>query len=200
MIYGTFLLMKSKIHFKNTITMKTQTTNEKAAVQDSKLRELFIEQLQDIYWAEKKLVKTLPKMAEAATSSQLKKAFTNHLEETKNQVIRLEQVFETIGEKAKAKKCLAMAGIADEGEEIIDETDEGTSQRDAALVIAGQKAEHYEIATYGGLAQLAETLGYTEAKNLLGQTLDEEKAADEKLTQIAINGINYKASQESSMN
>lgn len=139
-------------------------------------------------------------MAEAATSSQLKKAFTNHLEETKNQVIRLEQVFETIGEKAKAKKCLAMAGIADEGEEIIDETDEGTSQRDAALVIAGQKAEHYEIATYGGLAQLAETLGYTEAKNLLGQTLDEEKAADEKLTQIAINGINYKASQESSMN
>lgn len=180
--------------------MKTQTINTTSAVPDSKLKELFIEQLQDIYWAEKKLVKTLPVMAKAATSSQLKEAFTNHLEETKNQVIRLEQVFTVIGEKAKAKKCLAMAGITDEGEEIIDETEEGTSQRDAALVFAGQKAEHYEIATYGGLAQLAETLGYTEAKNLLGQTLEEEKAADEKLTQIAKNGINYKASQETNMN
>lgn len=181
--------------------MKTQTMNATAAaVPDSKLKELFIEQLQDIYWAEKKLVKTLPTLAKAATSSQLKDAFTNHLEETKNQVTRLEQVFDIIGEKAKAKKCLAMAGITDEGEEIIDETEEGTSQRDAALVFAGQKAEHYEIATYGGLAQLAETLGYTEAKNLLGQTLEEEKAADEKLTQIAKNGINYKASQETNMN
>jgi ferritin-like metal-binding protein YciE len=93
-----------------------------------------------------------------------------------------------------------MAGITDEGEEIIDETDEGTSQRDAALVFAGQKAEHYEIASYGGLAQLAETLGYAEAKNLLGQTLEEEKNADEKLTQIAKNGINYQASQEPNLN
>ncbi len=180
--------------------MKTQTTSGSAAVQDSKLKELFIEQLQDIYWAENKLVKTLPRMADAATSQQLKDAFMNHMEETKNHVARLEQVFESIDEKAKTKKCLAMAGIVDEGEDIIDETESGTSQRDAALVIAGQKAEHYEIATYGGLAQLAETLGFTEAKNLLGQTLDEEKAADEKLTQIAVNGINYKASQESNMN
>ena len=180
--------------------MKTQTMNAAAAVTNSKLKELFVEQLQDIYWAEKKLVKTLPVMAKAATSSQLKDVFTSHLEETKNHLTRLEQVFESIDEKAKAKKCLAMAGITDEGEEIIDETDEGTSQRDAALVFAGQKAEHYEIATYGGLAQLAETLGYMEAKNLLGQTLEEEKAADEKLTQIAKNGINYKASQETNMN
>ena len=180
--------------------MKTQTMNAAAAVPNSKLKELFVEQLQDIYWAEKKLVKTLPVMAKAATSSQLKDVFTSHLEETKNHLTRLEQVFESIDEKAKAKKCLAMAGITDEGEEIIDETDEGTSQRDAALVFAGQKAEHYEIATYGGLAQLAETLGYMEAKNLLGQTLEEEKAADEKLTQIAKNGINYKASQETNMN
>jgi ferritin-like metal-binding protein YciE len=176
--------------------MKTQTMNNTATGADSKLKEFFVEQLQDIYWAEKRLVKTLPKMADAATSGQLKQAFTSHLEETKNHVIRLEQAFNSIGETAKAKKCLAMSGITDEGEEIIDETEEGSSQRDAALVFAGQKAEHYEIATYGGLAQLAETLGFTEAKNLLGQTLEEEKAADEKLTQVAKNGINYKASKE----
>lgn len=177
--------------------MKTQTVNHSPAVQDSKLKEFFIEQLQDIYWAEKKLVKTLPVMANAATSSQLKDAFTSHLEQTKNHVSRLEKVFESIDEKAKAKKCQAMAGITAEGEDIIDETEEGTAQRDAALIMAGQKVEHYEIASYGGLAQLAETLGYTDAKNLLGKTLEEEKAADEKLTEVAKNGINYKASQES---
>ncbi len=180
--------------------MNTQTTNTAVTTDNSKLKEFFVDELQDIYWAEKKLVKTLPDLAKAATSSQLKEAFTSHLEETKNHVTRLEKVFESIGEKAKAKKCLAMAGITDEGDDIIDETEEGTAQRDAALIFAGQKAEHYEIATYGGLAQLAETLGFTEAKNLLGQTLEEEKAADEKLTQIAKNGINYKASKEQSLN
>lgn len=183
--------------------MSTSTmtnTTPAGAVEDSRLKEFFIEQLQDIYWAEKKLLKVLPTMANAASSLQLKDAFSDHLEETKNQVTRLEQVFESIGEKAKTKKCPAMAGIADEGEDIIDETEEGTAQRDAALIIAGQKAEHYEIATYGGLAQLAETLGFTEAKNLLGQTLEEEKAADEKLSEIAKNGINYKAARESNHN
>lgn len=180
--------------------MQTQTTNRSATAQDSKLKELFVEQLQDIYWAEKKLVKTLPKMADAATTDQLKQAFTDHLQETKNHVSRLERVFDSIGEPAKSKKCLAMAGITDEGDDIIDESEEGTAQRDAALIFAGQKVEHYEIATYGGLAQLAETLGYTEAKNLLGQTLEEEKAADEKLTQIAKHGINYQASREPNLN
>ena len=181
-------------------TSNTKNTSATGAVEDSKLKEFFIEQLQDIYWAEKKLLKVLPIMSNAATSPLLRDAFSNHLQETRNQVTRLEQVFESIGEKAKPKKCPAMAGIADEGEDIIDETEEGTAQRDAALIIAGQKAEHYEIATYGGLAQLAETLGYTEAKSLLGQTLAEEKAADEKLTEIAKNGINYKASREPNNN
>ncbi len=185
-----------------TKTMESNTASTGAAspVQNSKLRDLFVEQLQDIYWAEKKLVKTLPKMSNAATTDVLKDAFADHLEETKTHVDRLEQVFDLIGEKAKTKKCLAMAGITDEGEDIIDESEEGTAQRDAALVLAGQKVEHYEIATYGGLAQLAETLGYNEAKSLLGQTLEEEKAADQKLTDIAKSGINYRASQESSLN
>ena len=174
--------------------MATEVKN--TPVNDSKLREFFYDELQDIYWAEKKLVKTLPKLKEAATSQQLKNAFANHLEQTKTHVSRLEQVFELIGEKAKAKKCLAMAGITDEGDDIIDDTDEGTAQRDVALVMAAQKAEHYEIATYGGLATLAKTLGFDEAKELLGQTLSEEKETDELLTKIAEGGINYKASQE----
>jgi ferritin-like metal-binding protein YciE len=174
--------------------------NSQSATTNSKLKELFVEQLQDIYWAERKLVKTLPKMAEAATSQELKQAFNTHLEETKNQVSRLEQVFESIGETAKAKKCPAMSGIAEEGEEMIELTDEGSFQRDAGLIIAAQKAEHYEIATYGGLTQLAETMGLTEAKQLLGQTLGEEEKTDQLLTQIAKNGVNYKASQEKIMN
>jgi ferritin-like metal-binding protein YciE len=180
--------------------METQTMNNQSAATNSKLKELFVDLLQDIYWAEKKLVKTLPKMAEAATSDKLKQAFTSHLEQTKNHVSRLEQVFSSIGENAKAKKCPAMSGIAEEGEDIIDETEEGTAQRDAGLIIAGQKAEHYEIASYGGLAQLAETMGFTEAKNLLGQTLQEEEQTDKLLSQIAESGINYKASRENNTN
>ena len=180
--------------------METQTRNNQSTAVDSKLKELFVEQLQDIYWAEKKLVKTLPKMAESATTDQLKQAFNTHLEQTRNHVSRLEQVFDSIGETAKSTKCPAMSGIAEEGEDIIDKTEKGTAQRDAGLIIAGQKAEHYEIATYGGLAQLAETLGFTDAKNLLGQTLQEEEQTDKLLSQIAKSGVNYKASKESSMN
>ncbi|HYK76229.1 MAG TPA: ferritin-like domain-containing protein [Daejeonella sp.] len=171
--------------------MKTQT-----AVQSSKLKEFFIDQLKDIYWAEKKLVKTLPKMEDAATTEQLKNAFSSHLTETEDHVTRIEQVFSIIGEDASSTKCAAMAGIVDEGEDIIDETDEGTAQRDVGLIFAGQKAEHYEIATYGGLITLAKTLGYEDAANLLRQTLAEEKNADEKLTSIAENDVNYQAAQE----
>lgn len=173
--------------------METQT-----AVQDSKLKEFFVDQLQDIYWAERKLVKTLPKMQDAATTQQLKDAFGSHLTETEGHVQRIEQVFSIIGEEADTSKCVAMAGIVDEGEDIIDDTDEGTAQRDVGLIFAGQKAEHYEIATYGGLVTLARTLGYEDAANLLRQTLDEEKNADNKLTSIAENDINYQASQEQS--
>src|SRR5438067_1184648 len=156
--------------------MATETTNLTSSsmtgtTTNSKLKELLIDQLQDIYWAEKKLVKALGKMMDAATGSQLKEAFRDHQEQTREHARRLEDVFSSIGEDADTTKCPAMAGIISEAEDIIDETDEGTSQRDAALILAAQKAEHYEIATYGGLAQLAETLGYTEAKQLLGRTL-----------------------------
>ncbi len=174
--------------------MATKTMN--ATTTDSKLQEFFVEQLQDIYWAEKKLVKTLPKLEDAATSQQLKNAFRNHLEQTKEHVMRLENVFNMIGEEADATKCPAMAGIVDEGEDIIDDTDAGTAQRDVGLIFAAQKAEHYEIATYGGLAQLAKTLGYNDASNVLGQTLSEEKETDALLTQIAESNVNYQASRE----
>ena len=170
------------------------TTNR--STDNSKLKEFFIDQLEDIYWAEKKLVKTLPKLEDAATTQQLKNAFANHLRQTEEHVTRLENVFNMIGEDADAKKCPAMAGIIDEGEDIIDDTDTGSAQRDVGLIFAGQKAEHYEIATYGGLVQLAKTLGYSEAANLMEQTLSEEKEADNLLTQIAENNVNYKASLE----
>ena len=165
-------------------------------VQDSKLQEFFIDELKDIYWAEQKLVKTLPKLQKAATSEELQSAFESHLEETKTHVQRLEQAFKLIGEKPVAKKCDAMEGITEEGSSVIEDTDEGTATRDVALVLAGQKAEHYEIATYGGLIQIAQTLGHDDIADLLRQTLEEEKMADEKLTEIAENGINYEASEE----
>ena len=172
------------------------TTPVTPEVRNSKLREFFVDQLQDIYWAEQKLVKTLPKLEEAASSGELKQAFSSHLQETNNHVARLEKVFDLIGEPADSKKCHAIAGIVDEGEEIIDETEENTAQRDVGLIFAGQKAEHYEIATYGGLVQLARTLGYNEAAEVLAVTLAEEKKADSKLTEIAENGINVRAKQE----
>ena len=162
----------------------------------SKLREFFIDQLQDILWAEKKLVKTLEKMKDAATTIRLKESFNDHLKETKQHVERLNEIFALINEKADDKKCKAMAGIVDEGEDIIDDTDKGTAQRDVGLIFAAQKAEHYEIATYGGLATLAHTLGYNQVADILEKTLMEEKQADEMLTYIAENGINYAASQE----
>ncbi|HEY2349323.1 MAG TPA: ferritin-like domain-containing protein [Puia sp.] len=179
--------------------MESQTIRRSANNQEnrnSKLQKFFVDQLKDIYWAEQKLVKTLPKLRDASTSHSLKNAFENHLQETKMHVSRLEQVFSIAGEEKDSVKCQAMAGIVDEGEDIIDETDEGSSQRDVGLIFAGQKAEHYEIASYGGLIQLADTLGYTEATSLLKETLDEEKKADELLTSLAESGINKRALQE----
>jgi ferritin-like metal-binding protein YciE len=174
--------------------MKTQSGNY--VTDDSNLREFFVDQLKDIYWAEKKLVKTLPKLEEAATTEQLKNAFRNHLEQTREHVRRVESVFDMINEEADSTKCPAMAGIVDEGSDIIDETEENTAQRDVGLIFAGQKAEHYEIATYGGLITLAKVLGYNDVASTLHQTLEEEKEADELLTQIAENNVNYKASVE----
>jgi len=167
-----------------------------AGSENSKLKEFFIDELKDIYWAEQKLVKTLPKLGKAATSDELKTAFSDHLEETKVQVQRLEQVFKLLGEKAVAKKCDAMEGITEEGASVIEDTDEGTSTRDVALILAGQKAEHYEIATYGGLVQIARTLGHEDIVELLEQTLEEEKNADQLLTEIAESGVNDQASEE----
>lgn len=160
------------------------------------LREFFVEELKDIYWAEKKLVTTLPKLQKAATTNELKDAFGEHLEATKGHVGRLEQVFQLLDEKAQAKKCEAMEGIVKEGESVIEDTEEGTATRDVALIMAAQKAEHYEIATYGGLKQLATTLGLQEVADLLEATLEEEKQADETLTGIAENNVNYEASEE----
>ena len=177
--------------------METRQNNPVTnVVKNSRLQEFFIDQIQDIYWAEQKLVKTLPKMEDAANSNELKQAFNSHLQETRNHVSRLEKVFDLLGEPAEAKKCHAMAGITDEGEEIIDETEDNTAQRDVGLIFAGQKAEHYEIASYGGLVQLARTLGYADIAEILGVTLAEEKKADGLLTRIAENGINVQAKEE----
>lgn len=179
---------------------KSSTTkkdgNSSARTSDSRLKEFFTDELKDIYWAEKQLVKTLPKMKKAATSSELQQAFEVHLETTNTHVTRLEQVFEMLGEKAVAKKCDAMAGITEEGDGIISETEKGTATRDVGLILAGQKAEHYEIATYGGLAQLARTLGLHEISEILATTLSEEKEADQLLTKIAEDHVNYDAKEE----
>ena len=172
------------------------TKNVGAGAGDSLLQELFLDSIKDIYYAEKALVKALPKMKKAATSEQLAAAFTDHLEVTKNQVVRLEQVFEILEEKPKAKKCEAIEGLIKEAQSIMEDTDEGTSTRDVGLILAAQKVEHYEIASYGGLRQLAATLGYTEIEGLLQETLDEEKETDVLLTQIAENDINYEAVEE----
>ena len=147
------------------------------------LQELFVEELKDIYDAEKQLVKALPKMAKAAESEELRSAFEEHLEITRAHVGRLEEVFKGLGMAARGKTCEGMKGLVEEGQEAIQEF-EGTVL-DAALIASAQKVEHYEIATYGTLATFAEVLGMEDAKDLLGQTLDEEKEADEKLTQIA---------------
>ena len=166
------------------------------AANDTVLKDFFVDELKDIYWAEKKIVSTLPKMKKAATSEKLQQAFEDHLQQSQTHVERLDQVFEHLEEKAQAKKCEAMAGIVEEGEGIIEETEEGTATRDVGLILAAQKVEHYEISTYGGLAQLATTLGLEEVADLLKQTLEEEKQTDQLLTQIAETEVNYAAAAE----
>lgn len=178
--------------------------NKSASKSDSKvspenqsaLLELFVDGIKDIYWAEKHLTKALSKMQKAATSEELQEAFEAHLEQTKEHVTRLEEVFELLEEKAQGKKCEAMEGLVSEGESIIEDTDAGTATRDVGLILAAQKVEHYEIATYGGLAQLAKTLGRDDIAQILEITLAEEKETDELLTNIAESGINYEASAE----
>ena len=177
-------------------TTKTKAPQQTEDVQESALNELFIDELKDIYWAEKHLAKTLPKMAKAATSDELRSAIENHLSETENHITRLESAFESIGERAVAVKCEAMAGLIKEGEEIVAETEKGSITRDAGIISAAQKIEHYEIASYGTLKTLASVLGYNEASELLDSTLQEEKNADSLLTQIAEAGINQSSKSE----
>jgi len=167
----------------------------RSEMQSSQLMKLFEEELKDIYWAEKALTKAIPKMVKNATSAELIEALENHLLETEEQVKRVEQVFELTGKKAVAKKCEAMEGLIKEAEEIMEECEEG-AMRDAGIISAGQKVEHYEIASYGTLRQFAETLGLADAAALLEETLNEEKVADEKLTEVAVSAINVEASEE----
>ena len=159
------------------------------------LRELFVEELRDMYDGEKQLTRALPKMAKAAESEELGAAFRSHLQETEKQVTRLEQVFRSIGETARGKKCDGIQGIVEESKPAMEDL-EGAIL-DAALIAGAQKVEHYEIASYGTLAHFADLLGESKAKDLLGQTLEEEKAADEKLNQIAKSRVNRDALLES---
>jgi len=156
------------------------------------LHELFVEELRDMYDGEKRIIKALPKLAKHAQSDDLRSAFTEHLRQTEKQATRLEQVFKSIGETPRGKKCDGIIGILEEGNTAMEELEEGPVL-DAALIAGAQKVEHYEIASYGTLAHFAELMGHDRAKELLGTTLDEEKAADEKLNAIATSEVNREA-------
>ena len=157
------------------------------------LNELFLEQLMDLYDAEKQLVKALPKMADAASSSELQTAFREHLDQTEGHGQRLEEVFEIMGKPAKSKKCEAMSGLIAEAKDMMEESEDNV--KDAALIAAAQKVEHYEVASYGCLRTWADLLELDQASSLLQETLDEEKETDERLTEIA-STINVEANEE----
>ena len=175
------------------------TSNKEENSQEQRhpmLEKFFVDELKDIYWAEKHLVKALKKLKKAATTEELQQAFEDHATATEEHVSRLEQVFEMFGKKAQAKKCEAMDGLTKEADSIIEDTESGTMTRDVGLIIAAQKVEHYEIATYGSLVQLANTMNLSEIAGILEQTLQEEKETDELLTYIAENDINVEAEME----
>jgi ferritin-like metal-binding protein YciE len=159
---------------------------------DKNLNDLFLDTLKDIYYAEKQILKSLPKMAKAAASDQLRAAFEKHHDETEGQIGRLEQIFELLDKPARGKKCDAIEGILDEGKEIMDEY-KGASALDAGLLAAAQAVEHYEISRYGTLKSWAGKLGMNEAVRLLDQTLNEEKKTDDTLTKIAETAVNAEA-------
>lgn len=160
------------------------------------LQDLLVDELKDLYSAENQLVKALPKMAKAATSPELRAAFEEHLEVTKGQVERLDQIFEQLEGSPRGKKCVAMEGLIEEGKELISENDK-SSVLDAGLICAAQKVEHYEMAGYGCARTFARLLGHEEVANLLQETLDEEGEADKKLTELAESVINVEAEEES---
>ncbi len=172
-------------------TKQSKTSQELS----SKLAKLFEDELKDIYWAEKALTTAIPKMIAKASSRELTEALENHLAETEEHVTRLEQVFSVLGKEVSSKKCEAMAGLIEEAENLMSESDEGV-MRDAAIISAAQKVEHYEIASYGTLRSFAQTLGLTEAVEILETTLEEEKNADMTLTSVAESAINLEAAEE----
>lgn len=177
-------------------TAKKASTNAGKGAGNTQLEKFFSDALKDIYWAEKHLAKALPKMHKAATTNELKSAINEHLAQTKEHAVRLEQIFEMMGKRAVAKKCEAMEGLLKEGDSIVEETEDGTMTRDVGIIMAAQKIEHYEIATYGGLVQLAKVLGMEEAAEIFATTLQEEKDTDSGLSNIAENNINWEAEQE----
>ena len=160
------------------------------------LQELFLDELKDLYSAEKQIVRSLPKMAKAAATPELQKALESHLEETKGQVTRLEQIAEIVGKRLTGKTCAGMKGVLEEGSEVLEEVEEG-NVRDAAMIGAAQRVEHYEMAGYGTARDFARLLGMDNVAKLLEQTLAEEKAADEKLTSIS-KKVNSQAKAEAS--
>jgi len=188
---------KTENNTKATENMKVDnaTVNEDK-MKNTPLHKFFVDSLKDIYYAEHSIVDALEKMQEAATTEELKDAFEDHQLQTKKQISRLEKVFKLIDEQPEKKECEAIKGLVKEGEEIIKSTEEGSMTRDAALIIAAQKVEHYEIASYGGLVQLAITMGHDKAADLLERTLQEEEDTDYNLTEIAESFINFDAEQE----
>jgi len=187
----------------NTVAETKKTTATANLTQDinnehknSSLHKFFVTALKDIYYAENAILTALETMRDAATTEELKDAFEDHQLQTTKHISRLEKVFKSIGEQPEKKECEAIKGIIKEGEEVIKSTEEGSMTRDAALIIAAQKVEHYEIATYGGLAQLAITMGHEKAADLLEKTLQEEEDTDYLLTEIAETSINFDAEQE----
>lgn len=178
-------------------TKKNKSKKEVATEMDNgQLREFFIEELKDIYWAEKALCKALPKLMKAAANEKLAKAFETHTKETEGQIEKLEQVFELMGEKAVAKKCEAMEGLIKEANSVIEKTEKNTYTRDVGLIMASQKAEHYEIASYGALVVLAQQINEKEVAKLLQEILDEEKKTDITLSIVAESKVNEKAAKE----
>ncbi|WP_299249375.1 ferritin-like domain-containing protein [uncultured Cytophaga sp.] len=185
----------TKVTSKKAAKKTSKNKIDSSSIQESQLMKLFEDELKDIYWAEKALTKAIPKMVKNATSPDLKTALESHLQETLVHVTRLENVFGLLGKKPAAKKCEAMAGLIEEASEIMKDCDKG-AMRDAGIISAGQKVEHYEIASYGTLCQFSKTLGLGEAKKILGLTLNEEKGADKKLTEVAEASINLMAAHQ----
>lgn len=180
------------------VNKRTHAGNNGRENHESLLERFFTDQLKDIYYAEQQLLRAIPKLAGASSTEELEDAFNDHLQQTERHVKRLDRIFQMIGKNPEGKRCEAMDGLVRESETIIKETREGSMTRDAALIIAAQKVEHYEIATYGGLVQLALTMGLHRVADILDKTLLEEEDTDALLTNIAENYINIQAEEEGS--